>query len=299
MNNPSPDPDTRPPRPPTERSGLVLVVLAVIALAAVLGWRQFGGSAEAPSAAATHDATPGETSPAPAADAVASAPEVPSAPHHPIEPAEPTPDEAPAPEGAVPWLVQRLVTLLGREQVNTWVQTDELIRRIVATVDNLDSGHAAPALWPVHPTPGRFTTQAGAGGSERIHPDNAARYAMAVQVATSVDLDQLVAAYRRLYPQFQTSYEELGYPGRYFNDRLVAVLDHLIATPVPAEPPAVVLVEVKGPVPSTRPWVRYEFVDPALARLSAGQKALLRTGPDQQRRLQAVLVQLRARVARP
>jgi hypothetical protein len=274
----------------------VLVFLVVMAVAAVFGWRHFSGSGESPPVVITQDPS---TAAPPVGDAVANAPAAPSVPRHPIEPAEATPDEAPVPEGAVPWLVQRLVVLLGREHVNTWVQTDELIRRIVATVDNLDSGHAAPALWPVHPTPGRFSTQAGTGSNELIHPDNAARYAPAVKLATSVDLDQLVAAYRRLYPQFQKTYEEQGYPGRYFNDRLVAVLDHLIATPVPAVLPTVVLVEVKGPVPSTRPWVRYEFADPALARLSAGQKMLLRTGPDQQRRLQAVLVQLRSRVARP
>jgi hypothetical protein len=299
MNNLSPDPDSRPPRPPTERTGLVLVVLVAVALAGVFGWRHFSGSGETPPALPTQDTSSATTGSPPAGDAGANATDAPSVPRHPVEPTEAAAVEAPAPEGAVPWLVQQLVALLGREQVNTWVQTDELIRRIVATVDNLDSGHAAPALWPVHPTPGRFSTQAGAGGIESIHPANAARYAPAVRMATSVDLDQLVAAYRRLYPQFQTTYEALGYPGRYFNDRLVAVLDHLIATPVPAALPLVVLVEVKGPVPSTRPWVRYEFADPALARLSAGQKMLLRTGPDQQRQLQGVLSQLRARVARP
>lgn len=299
MNSPSPDPEARPPRPPTERSGLVLAVLVVVALAAVFGWRQWGGSAETPATATTQDPASVAPSPTPAGEAVASAPSEPSGPRHLIEPVETAPDAAPAPEATVPWLVQRLVTLLGSEQVDTWVQTGELVRRIVATVDNLDSGHAAPALWPVHPTPGRFTTQAGDGGGERIHPDNAARYAPAVRMATSVDLDQLVAIYRRLYPQFQKTYEELGYPGRYFNDRLVTVLDHLLATPVPADLPAVVLVEVKGPVPSTRPWVRYEFSDPALARLSAGQKMLIRAGPEQQRQLQAVLAGLRSRVARP
>src|SRR5690606_41131650 len=70
----------------------------------------------------------------------------------------------------------------------------------------------------------------------------------------------------------------------YFNDRLVQVLDLLIATPVHDEPLAVTLVEVKGPVRSLRPWVRYEFADPALASLSAGQRMLLRMGPDHQRR---------------
>jgi len=71
------------------------------------------------------------------------------------------------------------------------------------------------------------------------------------------------------------------------------VLDLLIATPVHDEPLEVALVEVKGPVPSLRPWVRYEFADPALASLSAGQRMLLRMGPDHQRRLQAKMQEIR------
>jgi hypothetical protein len=114
----------------------------------------------------------------------------------------------------------------------------------------------------------------------------------------SVDTAKAVAVYRSLYPLFQQAYEELGFPGRYFSDRVVQVLDHLIATPVQAGPLAVTLVEVKDEVPSTRPWTRYEFVDPALESLSAGRKMLLRTGPDNHRRLQAKLVDLRQRIAR-
>ena len=50
-------------------------------------------------------------------------------------------------------------------------------------------------------------------------------------------------------------------------------------------------------MPSTRPWVRYEFADPQLQALSSGQKALVRMGPDNARRLKAVLADLRHRLA--
>ena len=118
-----------------------------------------------------------------------------------------------------------------------------------------------------------------------------------MQLIEAVDAKQAVALYVRLYPLFQRAYEDIGFPGRYFNDRLVAVIDHLLATPVPAQPLAVTLVDVKGSVPSLRPWVRYEFLDPALQRLSSGQKMMLRTGPENQRRLRARLQTWRALVA--
>ncbi|MCC2673139.1 MAG: hypothetical protein K0R58_86, partial [Ramlibacter sp.] len=64
-------------------------------------------------------------------------------------------------------------------------------------------------------------------------------------------------------------------------------------TPEPGAPPEVRLTEVKGPIPSTRPWVRYEFADPQLEALSAGQKVLVRVGPENARPLKQKLRALR------
>jgi len=98
---------------------------------------------------------------------------------------------------------------------------------------------------------------------------------------------------------FQSAYQKLGFPDRYFNDRLVQVLHHLIATPVLTQPLDVTLVEVKGSVPSLRPWVRFEYADPALEAMSAGKKILMRTGAENQKRLQDKLQDIRQRIARP
>jgi hypothetical protein len=196
-------------------------------------------------------------------------------------------------------LTERLTALLGRKRVLGFLQLDGFVRRAVATVDNLARSQASSKLWPVNPTPQRFTAQKGSNGGEVIHPDNSKRYTPLVQMIESVDTAKAVAVYRGLYPLFQQAYEELGFPDGYFNDRLVQVLDHLIATPLPTEPLAVTLVDVKGTVPSLRPWVRYEFAESDLEAMSAGRKMLLRTGPDNQRRLQSKLKDIRQRVAKP
>ena len=81
---------------------------------------------------------------------------------------------------------------------------------------------------------------------------------------------------------------------RYFNDRLVEVIDLLLATPEPAEPPRLRLTEVKGPIAPERPWVRYEFADPRLQSLAAGQKILVRMGLANERRVKAWLTAFRA-----
>lgn len=180
-----------------------------------------------------------------------------------------------------------------------FLQTDGFAARVVATVDNLPRAHAAPRLWPVVPMPGRFTTARDADGQERIAASNAERYAPFVRFVEGVDSQRAATLYFRHYKLFQQAYVELGYPRGYFNDRLVDVIDHLLATPeVPARP-EVRQVEVKGTVPSTQPWTRYEFADPVLEEMSSGQKMLVRLGPDQARRVKAKLAEFRRLIASP
>lgn len=71
----------------------------------------------------------------------------------------------------------------------------------------------------------------------------------------------------------------------------------VVATPELSKPPELVLTEVKGSMPSTRPWVRYELANPALERLASGQKILLRVGPEQGQALRAKLASLRSALA--
>ncbi len=116
-----------------------------------------------------------------------------------------------------------------------------------------------------------------------IAEDNAKRYAAFVDFVDKVDAATAVDLYIGAYPLFQQAYENLGFGKRYFNDRLVEVIDVLLRTPEPSGPLAVQLLEVKGPHQPQRPWVRYEFVDERLQGLPAGQKILLRMGPEQRR----------------
>ncbi|MEJ7686784.1 MAG: DUF3014 domain-containing protein [Variovorax sp.] len=188
-----------------------------------------------------------------------------------------------------------LAELLGGKAVLSFLQV-MVSSGALATVDNLQRDQAAARMWPVQPTPKRFEV-AGSGDAQTIALDNASRYTPFVLFAESVDAQRAAALYRKLYPLFQQAYEELGYPGRYFNDRLVAAIDHLLQAPEPAAPPRVKLVEVKGDEPTDRPTLRYEFADPKLETLSSGQKMLIRTGLVNERRLKAKLRELRGLVA--
>jgi Protein of unknown function (DUF3014) len=240
------------------------------------------------------------TEPAPVAAVPAPPPPAASEPaiQHPIE--EPlAPATAAAPrtldqaEGAV---VQALSALLGSKPGASMVRRDDFVRRAVATIDNLGRAHAAPRLWPVNPMAGKFSIEP-ANGKEVISQANSVRYSAFIAFAESLDSARAATLYKQNYALFQTAYKELGYPRGYFNDRMVAVIDQLLATPEPAGPLAVKLTEVKGEVASTQPWTRYEFADPQLEALPAGSKALLRMGPENSRKLKAKLREFRAAIA--
>ncbi|WP_310451096.1 DUF3014 domain-containing protein [Sulfuritalea sp.] len=181
-------------------------------------------------------------------------------------------------------LLKALDELLGR----TWrayFLPEGVIRRVVATVDNLPRERLPADVMPLKRVPKAFIT-AGKGATPVIGSRNSARYAAYVSVVAAIDAAKLVAVYVRFYPLFQRAYEELGNPKGYFNDRLVAAIDDLLAAP-----------DLAGPIRLVRPMVNYEFADPALEARSAGQKIMIRMGKDNAARVKAKLGEIRKLVA--
>ncbi|MEJ8856725.1 DUF3014 domain-containing protein [Variovorax robiniae] len=279
--------DFRPVQRESSASRIIVGVLIAGAIGAG-GWWWYSTQRQQPAPVAVTPAVtpPVEDEPAPPPAPVATGP---------LFPIEPQPPEA-VPTDPDAQMAQLLTTLLGQQAVSSFLQVDGFTRRVVATVDNLTREQATTRMWPVQPTPQRFSV-AGEGASQRISADNAKRYTPFVAFAEKVDTSKAVAMYVKLYPRFQQAYEELGYPKGYFNDRLVAVLDHLLQAPEPDVPPQVKLTEVKGEYPSAQPWTRYEFADPQYESLSAGQKMMVRMGAANEKRLKAKLAEFRKGVA--
>lgn len=284
--------DPREFRPVRESSVWTAVILVVVLLGAgALWWRWSQTQAPGePVAVSTPPAGP-----------AAAPPDVPPPPPQPEQAAPQNPVETP-PDPSLPQLsdsdakvTSALNDLLGRKNVTTFLNVDGFVRRFVATVDNLPREHAPSRVWPAQPVGSRFATT-GSGESTTIALDNAQRYTPLVLFAEQVDPAAAAGVYFKLYPLFQQAFEELGYPGKYFNDRLVAVIDHLLAAPEPEGPVRVKMVEVKSDTPMTKPWVHYEYADPQLEAMSAGQKMMVRAGLVNERRLKAKLKAFRAQL---
>jgi Protein of unknown function (DUF3014) len=290
----APEPRYAPNAGGINRGAVAAAAAVLIALAVGGGW--YWWQQEKQSRLPPLSTPTAEPAPAPVAAAPAPAAAEPVI-QHPIE--EPAAGAAEAPrtlDQAEAVIAKAIGALLGNKPGASMVRRDDFVRRAVATIDNLGRTHAAPRLWPVDPMAGKITVLSQ-GGSEVIAQGNSARYSAFVTLAESLDAARVAALYKQNYPLFQSAYKELGYPNAYFNDRLVAVIDQLLATPEPAGPLAVRLTNVKGEVASTQPWTRYEFADPQLEALPAGSKMLLRMGNDNARKLKAKLRELRAAIA--
>ena len=162
-----------------------------------------------------------------------------------------------------------LTDLFG-ESLEEMLASSGIIERIVATVDNLPRAHVAERIRPLGRLDGEFTVDGQDGGDEFMISDtNYDRYDVLVGFLKDTDLQQVADVYRRFYPLFQDAYVDLGYPNGYFNDRLVEVIDDLLATP-----------DINAPVSLVQPHVLYEYSDPDLEGLSSGQKMLLRMGSE-------------------
>ena len=264
-----------------ERIVFVVLVLAV-AGGGYWWWRSQQTPAPAPVSVAPAPAPPPAT-PAPDDQTI----------QHPIEQAPiagvaegPKPPPLPPLGESDAAATEALAKIFPQNKLPEFVVPKTVIRHVVATVDNLPRDKVSMNLWPLKPVGGMLMV-ANTPNGKVIAPENSARYTPYVSWMESIDSHKLAGVYFRFYPLFQDAYKELGYPKGYFNDRLVTVIDHLLATP-----------EVPGAIRLEQPKVLYEYADPVLKATSSGQQILLRMGNDNARRVKAKLRELRKEVTK-
>jgi Protein of unknown function (DUF3014) len=199
--------------------------------------------------------------------------------------------EAPPEQPALPelsesdkFMLDTLAGLVGNKSLMRLFYTERIIHNIVATIDNLPRRYLPISVMPVKRMHGLFITE-GPENYKTISPKNAARYLEYVRIAELIDAQKLVEVYVRLYPLFQQAYEELGYPKKYFNDRLLVVLNHLLAAP-----------DLNEPVKLVQPNVFHVYTDPDLEARSAGQKILMRMGNKNEAKIKAKLREIKRQV---
>ncbi|WP_372522529.1 DUF3014 domain-containing protein [Sulfuricaulis sp.] len=227
-----------------------------------------------------------ETPPPPVPASYTEAPPAPEAKaeptiRHPVQAAPSTGKPLPPLGESDAAMQDELTGLVTQKSAEEFFELKEIVRRFVVTVDNLPRSKVPMRYRLFKPVLGKFLAT-GEGENFLTSPDNYRRYTPYIWLAGAVDPRKLVAVYVHFYPLFQQEYQNLGYPKGYFNDRLVEAIDDLLAAP-----------DVPGRIKLVRPNVLYQFADPNLEDLSAGQKILIRMGSENAARIKAKLQDVR------
>ena len=273
------DPTDRPAlTAPRQRRWIAPIVVAAAIIVTYLGWRTLQQPAPPP-AVAVPEATP----PKPAPD-VAQQPAV----KYPLPDAlsgAKTDASLPSLADSDAVLGAAIVALASNTALRNLLQKTDVARRVVATIDNLPRNKVPWKLLPVAPPNGAFLVSGNASRAT-IDSRNSARYAPYMLIVAAVDPKELASVYGAYYPLLQEQYRALGYPSGNFNDRVIEAIDDMLAAPVAGTSPVL-----------TQRKVLYEFADPDLEALSAGQKMMLRLGSADAVKVKAKLRAIRKELA--
>lgn len=215
----------------------------------------------------------------------------------PAPPPEPVVEEPPLPplEESDSLVIETLSGLIGEAPVRQFMAHENVVPRLVATVNALSARQVPASIKAVEGPGGEFQATADEDPTSVIlndagdpipqyvlDPVNYQRYTPYVDALDAASAEQLVTAYREYQPLFDEAFSQLGYPEGDFEERLRAVIDELLATP-----------DVTDPVRLIKPEAFYLYAEEDLEALSAGQKTLVRMGPENAARVKAKLIEIR------
>ena len=167
------------------------------------------------------------------------------------------------------------------ETVNRILVNEGLLQRFVVSVTNLANDEMAPNHQLLTPPEKPFRVYSQAG-KQWIDAASYKRYTPYVDMLESFDSEALLGLYAIYKEEIQAKYAEIGDPDRDFDYVLTEAIDQLLDTP-----------EVPVPVEVYTDSVMYKYTDPRLESLNEPQKQLLRTGPDNMRRIKAKLREIK------
>ncbi|MDQ9091402.1 DUF3014 domain-containing protein [Pseudoalteromonas haloplanktis] len=167
------------------------------------------------------------------------------------------------------------------DQAMSLLITDDVIRRGVVFIDNLAKGKVAAKHAPVERPEESFSVIEG--DILTVDPNSYERYTPYVKIFTSMSAAQIVRLYDEYKPLINDAYAEIGYQGDAFNQTLEEAIELLLDTPEP-----------KGDMPLLRDSVTYQYAYSEWERLPAAQKQLLRMGPENMKKVKAVLRNVKA-----
>jgi hypothetical protein len=162
-----------------------------------------------------------------------------------------------------------------------WLGRNDLLRRLAVVIENGARGVIPRRQLDFLAPEGKFAVRKD-GEQLFLDPAGYARYDVYLDTLESVPAETLARLLTDAAPLLERAIQELGVTDG-FMPRLRAAIEQVQAVP-----------ELTGDIELLQPRVYYEYADPALEGLSELQKQVLRTGPENTRRLKRYLQALQA-----
>ena len=182
---------------------------------------------------------------------------------------------------------ERLLLINNKKEFSRWIKTDDLLRRTASYADGLSNGVLLSKIFPLTAPEGKFATHSS-DGSIWLNAGNYERYDRSINTLTSLPMDSMAKMFHFARPLLENAFSEMGYNPRQMDGIILQAIDVILATPIVAEP-----------IRLSRDSVVYKFADPALESLLPLQKQLLRTGPENTKRIQQQAEALRDALLNP
>lgn len=154
---------------------------------------------------------------------------------------------------------------------------EHLIRKFVRAVNALDDGGLVNQYRPFVAPDKPFATQQMNSETWSIGQSNFERYTRYIELLETLGPDVLFDLYLQYQPILEEAFAELGSDKTDFHTTMKGALTELLTTP-----------EINDPLLLVRPSVMYQYQDKHLEALPASQKMMLRMGPENRRRMQAL-----------
>jgi len=156
----------------------------------------------------------------------------------------------------------------GSDLLKTTLLQENLVQRCAGVVDGFSRGQIPYKALPLKPPAEKFSIVTIENQSF-INPESYHRYDGYAEAIAELNTATLVSTFNRFRPLLEQAYAGLGYRADEFDNAVIRALDRILATP-----------ELHEPIALRRKETIYLHANPELEALTAVQKLLLRTGPD-------------------
>ena len=194
---------------------------------------------------------------------------------------EPIKTQLPLLDTSDKFIRERISLMSNRAEINVWLATDDLIRRVANYLDGLSRGIILSKTFPLSPPQSSFATH-NDGDGIWLNAGNYDRYNTTVAVLVSLDMKSMAQMFHFARPLLESAFFEMGYKPRQMDGILLSAIDQVINTPIIVEP-----------IRLTHDSVVYQYADISLESLTPLQKQLIRTGPENTQRLQQQALMLK------